>query len=93
MRQLSIYTLLSLFSAWLLTACAPENQDYYPVKKVKQAIGLRGNDTDPAWQTAVLWTDFHYPWREDAAPTTTFRALWDDTHFYFLYRAEDDSII
>lgn len=65
----------------------------YKVKKVKQEIQLTGEGTDIVWQTANVLTDFSYPWRTETAPQTTFRALYTDSHLYFLYRAIDEEII
>lgn len=65
----------------------------YVVKKVDRPVEITGRGTDPSWQKANELTDFTYPWREDAAPATAFKALWDGDYLYFLYRAEDSRII
>ncbi len=65
----------------------------YKVNKIKEDIQLTGNGTDTAWKKASELTDFTYPWRAETAPTTTFKALYNDTYFYFLYRATDPEII
>lgn len=65
----------------------------YPVKRIKEDIQLTGKGTDSAWQTAKELTDFTYPWRTEEAPTTSFKALYNDTYLYFLYRATDPDII
>ena len=44
-----------------------------------------------AWDEAEITTDFTYPWRPETPPPTTFRALHDDTYFYFLYEVADTS--
>lgn len=44
------------------------------------------------WNQAEVTRDFHYPWQPEAPPTTTFRALYDDTHFYFLYEVVDTTL-
>lgn len=78
-----------------LVACQTDkiSINQYQVRKTDQPIQLSGKGTDQAWATAAELTDFSFPWRTDTPPPTTFRALWDDTHFYFLYRASDPEII
>jgi len=65
----------------------------YKVNKVNKDIQLTGQGTDAAWQKANELTDFSYPWRTEKAPKTVFKALYNDTHLYFLYRATDPDII
>jgi hypothetical protein len=66
----------------------------YEVKRLNASVlTIDGQGSDPAWQEANLLTDFSYPWREDEAPATHFRALWDEAYLYFLYRANDPQII
>lgn len=74
-------------------ACQPSGPKHYQVKYVDQALALSGKGSDPMWETANLLSDFTYPWREEAAPPTDFRALWNDEWFYFLYRATDENVI
>jgi len=65
----------------------------YSVKKTKKTIQITGKGTDKQWKRAKKLCDFPYPWRTDKAPETVFKALYDETHFYFLYRAIDPEII
>lgn len=65
----------------------------YKVHKVDQPIDISGRGLDQAWEKAEELSDFSYPWRKESAPSTRFKALWDDTHFYFLYHAEDSDIL
>lgn len=91
------HTLLSLL-IMSLVACQPTNSEpsnlkQYQVKKIDRPIQLSGKGTDPAWDNANELSDFTFPWRDETPPATTFRALWDDTNLYFLYRATDPEII
>ena len=43
------------------------------------------------WSRAEALRDFTYPWRSETPPPTTFRALYDDEYFYFLYEVIDTS--
>ena len=87
-RHILLFLGLCLFSN-----CNMDNLKKYQVKKTEQAIQITGNGSDPAWANAVELTDFTYPWREENAPKTSFKALWDKDKLYFLYWAEDSNII
>lgn len=69
------------------------NMGTYQVNKITKPIQLSGQGADNQWNNAAELTDFIYPWRSETAPKTVFKALYDDTHFYFLYRATDPEII
>lgn len=71
---------------------APESKTYV-VHHINGPLQITGNGTDPHWENANELTDFTYPWREEQAPTTAFKALWNETHLYFLYRAVDPDIV
>ena len=73
-------------------SCTPSLKTY-TVNKVNKEIELTGIGSDIAWQEANELTDFFYPWREETAPQTSFKALYSETHLYFLYRATDPEII
>ena len=81
--------IISLLS---LTLMLPVNKTY-SVKKAKRPILITGKGTDKQWRKAKKLCDFPYPWRLEKAPKTAFKALYDETHFYFLYRATDPEII
>ena len=89
----SIKSFFYLLSILLPMACTPSGPKTYVVKKSDHPLQLTGKGDDPAWQKATALSDFTYPWRTDHPPLTTFRALWDEQFFYFLYRAEDPDII
>ncbi len=74
-------------------SCHSNRIKTYSVKKAPSAIRLSGTGNDPLWETAGVLTDFTYPWETETAPPTTFRALWTDTHLYFLFHAVDPEII
>ena len=73
-------------------ACAPQPNTYI-VKKTDKDISITGMGTDKAWENANVLTAFVYPWEPVDIPATSFRGLWSDSHFYFLYHVEDDEII
>ncbi|MBB5035124.1 carbohydrate-binding family 9-like protein [Prosthecobacter vanneervenii] len=45
------------------------------------------------WSMAESLTDFSFPWEENAAPFTEFRALWDERHLHFRFDCHDDDIV
>lgn len=65
----------------------------FVVKKASHEINITGYGTDKAWENATILTTFLHPWKPEGLPATSFRALWTDTHLYFLYHVEDYEII
>ena len=66
--------------------------------KVYRVAKLSGADFDynntregSRWNEAEVTTDFTYPWQDETPPLTTFRSLYDDEYFYFLYEVVDTS--
>lgn len=57
------------------------------------SIDVDGALDEVAWTEAVSETGFSFPWQEREAPATEFRALMDDTNFYFAFRVEDADIV
>jgi len=57
------------------------------------SIEVDGALDERAWTEAVSETGFSFPWQEREAPATEFRALVDDTNFYFAFRVEDADIV
>ena len=64
----------------------------YAVNRVAQSINISGKGDDPLWNKANVLDDFSYPWREEEAPSTEFRAMYDEESLYFLYKVVDDEI-
>ncbi len=80
----------------LASGCSPSESSVktYNVRDVSDAdVVVDGTIDEPAWSNAELDTDFSFPWQEREAPETEFRALTDDTHFYFAFRVEDADIV
>ncbi len=70
-----------------------ENKEYL-VNKVTGEMEIDGKGSSALWSAAHELTDFTIPWFEDQHPqATSFRALWSDEDFFFLYQAEDDDIV
>lgn len=45
------------------------------------------------WSRAHSLTDFGFPWEKTAAPSTEFRALWDETHLHFRFDCVDHDLV
>lgn len=46
-----------------------------------------------SWTDANLLTDFTFPWEQREAPSTEFRALWDETHLHFRFDCTDEDLV
>ena len=71
----------------------PEIGLTYPVYRITQPLAIDGRGTDPLWKNASGLEAFIDPWNEVEVPKTSFRSLWDDNYFYFLFMAEDSDIV
>jgi hypothetical protein len=80
-----------------VTGSAPPargSEQTYRVKWVAEAnIVLDGRADEPVWAKAVAERAFVFPWKQAPAPATEFKALCDETSFYFTFRVHDDDIV
>lgn len=66
----------------------------YNVKRIApNQMKIEGKQMNPIWEKANVTTDFSFPWEDEVAPKTSFRALCDDQFFYFRFDVEDDNIL
>ncbi len=66
----------------------------YRVKNVSSSKLLaHGKLKDSIWEKANELKDFSFPWEDELAPDTSFRALYDDANFYFRFDVEDSNIL
>lgn len=93
MKHHLIYLFIGCTAILSTMSCSKSVPKTYTVKKIDRPIEITGRGQDVLWDQAVPLTDFSYPWRDETAPKTTFKALWTDSHFFFLYRAADTEII
>ncbi len=56
----------------------------YPVQAARGALD---------WSAATPLTDFGFPWESRAAPSTEFRALWNDERLYFRFDCVDEDLV
>ncbi len=90
--RLSLLSYLTLLIFPLSCSFMANPTTTYQVKKIKKSIQITGEGKDKQWKKANQLGDFSYPWRKDTPPKTVFKALYNETHFYFLYRAQDAQI-
>lgn len=69
-----------------------EGRHTYSIKKIDNHLSITGKGDDPLWQRARPLTDFRYPWENETAPPTTFKALHNDDWVYFLFIVTDDDV-
>lgn len=55
-------------------------------------LEISGDGSNKLWENAYVLSDFISHWEEGFNSKTEFRALWNDTHFYFLYKVFDSKI-
>jgi hypothetical protein len=66
----------------------------YIVKRITQgSLEITGKEMNSIWEMANVNSDFSYPWENEKAPVTNFRALHDDEYFYFRYDVEDENVL
>ena len=54
---------------------------------------MDGQADEAAWQQATVEKHFVFPWKNQLAPATEFRALCDGTNLFFTFRVEDSDIV
>ncbi len=59
----------------------------------KAPIELDGRADELVWSMARVEKGFIFPWKKAPAPATEFRALCDESNFYFTFRVQDDDIV
>jgi len=70
------------------------SEQTYRVQWVPAAnVVLDGRGDEPVWSNAAVEKGFVFPWKQAPAPATEFRALCDETHFYFTFRVHDDDVV
>jgi len=91
MRLLVWLSLAAL--ALVQTGClkpVPEGRTYKVMTCAPGAIAVDGQ-LDDGWKAAVVETNFTSRWDTSIRPGTTFRALMDPDHLYFIFEVEDST--
>ncbi len=71
----------------------PSSKTYEVVELTEPDFQLDGLADEPAWNEANRLTDFVFPWKDQPAPPTSFRAFCDDENLYFLFEVEDADVV
>ena len=64
----------------------------YQARRATTAIAIDGHADETAWAHAAMERHFTFPWTH-ARAQTEFRALWDDSYFYFTFRVQDADVV
>lgn len=65
----------------------------YDVLKTSEEIKIDGLSNELAWNKAIELTEFKNYWDNNKVPRTSFKGLYDDDFFYFLYQVVDEDIV
>jgi hypothetical protein len=66
----------------------------YIVKRIApNQLTVEGRIMNPIWEQANINSDFTFPWEDEEAPKTTFRALCDNENLYFRFDVQDDNVL
>ena len=65
----------------------------YQVNKIEETIKIMGQERSETWDKAQVVSDFYFPWNNEKAPLTEFRALYNSEYFFFRYDVEDKQVL
>ena len=66
----------------------------YIVKQIaSNQYSFDGNSKNPIWEKVDEMSDFSFQCQDEIPPKTSFRALYDDEFFYFIFDVEDDNVL
>ena len=65
----------------------------FNVKKIRKELVITGRGDNPLWKESNELTAFVYPWENETAPFTSFKALHSNDWLYCLFNATDDNVI
>jgi Carbohydrate family 9 binding domain-like len=84
---------LILLMATAILSCTNEGSKTYTVKKLSgEKIVVTGKGESPSWKNAIELADFIYPWENETAPRTSFKALHNSDWLYLFYQAKDENV-
>ena len=70
----------------------PGSDRTYKARRATTPITIDGHAEEPAWAHAGVERHFTFPWTH-ANARTEFRALWDESYFYFSFRVQDADVV
>jgi len=66
----------------------------YRVKQIAvNQHSFDGESMNSIWKHANILSEFSFPWENESAPKTEFRALYDNEYFYFRFDVEDENVL
>jgi hypothetical protein len=69
-----------------------ESTTTFNVKKIQKEIVITGKGDDPLWKVSNELSDFVYPWENEKAPFTSFKAVHSNDWLYCVFTATDDNV-
>jgi len=71
----------------------PGSDHVYQARRATTPITVDGHADEPSWAHAAVERQFAFPWTHKHGAGTEFRALWDDSYFYFTFRVQDSDVV
>ena len=100
--------LLCAFAVWLVAAVPigprrrsprvhpsnpqPGSDQTYQARRATTPIAMDGHADEAAWTHAVIERHFAFPWTGRRRPKE-FRAVWDESYFYFTFLVQDADVV
>src|SRR5579871_1439495 len=72
---------------------ANESTTTFNVKKIQSEIVITGRGDDPLWKQSDELTAFVYPWENEKAPFTSFKALHSKDWLYCVFTVTDENVV
>ena len=83
---------LIIFMATAVLFQTDESTKTFKVKKIQKELAITGRGDDPLWKKANELSAFVYPWENEKAPFTSFRALHSNDWLYCVFTAVDENV-
>ncbi len=83
---------ITLIATGFLSPTNEETKTYSVNKIHGEEIIITGKGDSPLWKKATELSDFIYPWENEKAPFTSFKALHSKDWLYCLFKVKDEKI-
>jgi hypothetical protein len=82
----------TLFVAMAALIDGIENEKTFNVKKIQGELQVTGKCDDPFWKQANELSTFIYPWENEKAPFTSFKAVHNENWLYCVFTVTDENV-
>ncbi len=83
---------LALFLAMTVLNHPRKSSKTYSVKAIQDELLLNGKGDNALWENAIELSDFIYPWENEKAPFTSFKAVHNSDWLYCLFTVKDVNV-